>query len=67
MDPVTSGSARRHGVADDAVLLAHRNPVRIFELTMPLGPDRAGRLPKIGMASAEGIGLVVHAVERHAR
>ena len=66
MDPVILASARRHGVADDDVLHAYRNPVRIFEfdeLIMLIGPDKAGRLLEIGMASAEGIELIVHAMQ----
>lgn len=66
MDPVILASARRHGVADDDMLHAYRNPVRIFEfdeLTMLIGPDKAGRLLEIGMVSAEGIELVVHAMQ----
>ena len=66
MDPVILASARRHGVADDDMLHAYRNPVRIFEfdeLTMLIGPDKAERLLEIGMASAEGIEFIVHAMQ----
>jgi hypothetical protein len=31
MDPVILASARKHGVADDDMLHAHRNPIRAFE------------------------------------
>ena len=66
MDPVILAGARRHGVADDDMLHAYRNPVRIFEfdeLTMLIGPDKAGRLLEIGTASAEGIEFIVHAMQ----
>ena len=42
MDPVILASARRHGLRDDNVLHAYRNPIRVFEvddLTMLIGPD----------------------------
>ena len=45
MDPVILGSARKHGVADDDMLHAYRNPIRVFEfdeLTMLVGADAAG-------------------------
>ena len=41
MDPVILHSARKHGVHDDDMLHAYRNPIRIFELddlTMLIGP-----------------------------
>jgi dienelactone hydrolase len=47
MDPVILASARKHGVADDDILHAYRNPIRVFdfdELTMLVGADAAGRL-----------------------
>ncbi len=65
MDPVILGSARKHGVADDDMLHAYRNPIRVFEfdeLTMLVGADAAGRLLEIGTASAEGIEFIVHAM-----
>ena len=39
-------SARKHGVSDDEMLHAYRNPVRVFaldDLTMLIGPDVSGR------------------------
>jgi hypothetical protein len=57
MDPVILASARKHGVADDDMLHAYRNPIRVFEfdeLTMLIGPDPAGRLLEVGTATAEG-------------
>jgi hypothetical protein len=65
MDPVILASARKHGVADDDMLHAYRNPIRVFEfdeLTMLVGADAAGRLLEIGKASAEGIEFIVHAM-----
>lgn len=65
MDPVVLASARKHGVADDDILHAYRNPIRVFEfdgLTMLIGADTAGRLLEIGTAAAEGIEFLVHAM-----
>jgi hypothetical protein len=65
VDPVILDSARRHGLSDDDVLHAHRNPIRVFEvddLIMLIGPDRAARLLEIGVVSAEGLDFIVHAM-----
>ncbi len=44
-DPVILESARRHGVSDEDVQHAFRNPVRTFlvgeDMTMVIGADRA--------------------------
>ena len=64
MDPVILASARKHGVADDDMLHAYRNPIRVFdfdELTMLIGADATGRLLEIGTATAEGIEFILHA------
>jgi hypothetical protein len=65
MDPVILASARKHGVADDDMLHAYRNPIRVFEfdeLTMLIGADAASRLGEIGTAAAEGIEFIVQAM-----
>jgi hypothetical protein len=43
----------------------YRNPIRIFELddlVMLIGPDLSTRLLEIGVATADGIEFVVHAM-----
>ena len=58
-------SARRHGVADEDMLHAYRNPIRVFdvdELTMLIGPSPSGALLEVGVARAEGIEFIVHAM-----
>jgi len=65
MDPVILSSARRHGIRDDNMLHAYRNPIRVFEvddLTMLIGPDESATLLEIGVAHAEGIDFIVHAM-----
>lgn len=65
MDPVVVASARRHGISDTNVLHAYRNPIRIFDLddlTMLIGADEAGLLLEVGVATAEGVDFVVHAM-----
>jgi len=58
-------SARKHGVHDDDILHAYRNPIRVFaldDLTMLTGSDHSARLLEIGVAHAEGIDFIVHAM-----
>jgi hypothetical protein len=65
VDPVILASARKHGISDDDMLHAYRHPIRVFDLddlTMLIGPDTSARLVEIGIAEAEGIEFIVHAM-----
>ena len=65
MEPVVLASARRHGLSDDDILHAYRNPIRVFvfdELTMLIGADRSGRPLEVGTTTAEGVEFVIHAM-----
>ena len=56
MDPVILATARKHGVTDDDMLHAYRNPIRVFaldDLLMLIGADTAGRPMEIGLATAD--------------
>ncbi len=58
-------SARRHGIADEDMLHAHRYPIRVFDLdglTMIIGPDASARLLEVGLTEAEGIEFILHAM-----
>lgn len=65
MDPVIVARARKHGIADNDMLHAYRNPTRVFELDdliMLIGGDESGRMLEVGIAEAEGIEFIVHAM-----
>ncbi len=65
VDPVILDSARRHGVTDEDMLHAYRNPIRVFkpdDLTMLVGAASNGALLEIGVIPAEGIDFIVHAM-----
>ncbi len=69
-EPVILESARRHGIADHDMLHAYRNPIRVFDgddLTMLIGPDQSGQLLEIGVASAEGLDFILHAMPARPR
>jgi hypothetical protein len=70
MDPVILTSARKHGINDNDMLHAYRNPVRVFDLddlVMLIGADEAGRLLEIGVATGEGVEFIVHAMAARPR
>ena len=65
MDPVILASARKHGVTDNDMLHAYRNPIRVFDLddlVMLIGADERGRALELGVATAEGFEFIVHAM-----
>jgi hypothetical protein len=66
VDPVIADSARKHGVADEDMLHAFRNPVRVEYLdeglTMFIGPRRDGnRLLEVGVVDGAEGPVIVHA------
>ena len=65
VDPVVLVSARKHGITDDDMLHAFRNPIRAFaldDLTMLVGADQSGRMLEVGVAMAEGVEFIVRAM-----
>ena len=69
--PVIASSARRHGVSDDDMLHALRNPVRVVEkdegLTMFVGPARDGTPIEVGVADSDSGPIIVHAMRARRR
>ena len=65
MDLVILESARKHGVHDDDILHAYRNPTRVFDLdglTMLIAAATDGQLLEIGVVEGDGIDFIVHAM-----
>jgi len=65
LDPVILASVHKHGIEDEDMLHAYRNPIRVFDLggvVMLIGSDHEGRLLKVGVAEGEGIEFIVHAM-----
>ena len=65
-DPVIAPSALKHGVDEDQILHAYRNPVRIWDLgdgfTMILGPNQAAVFLEVGYVQGEHVHVIVHAM-----
>ena len=58
-------SARKHGIPDSDMLHAYRHPIRVFDmdgLTMLIGADDSGRLLEVGVAVADAVEFIVHAM-----
>lgn len=63
--PITA-SARRHGVADDDIRHALRNWIDVNDedddVTLFLGPDRAGNLIEVGVVADAAGARIIHAM-----
>ncbi len=65
MDPVILANARKHGISDEDMLHAYRNPTRVFivdDLTMLIGGDPTGRPLEIGIVTGDDVEFIVHAM-----
>jgi hypothetical protein len=65
-EPIIADSARRHGVADEDILHAYRNPIRIYELdegfTMIIGTNRTAIVCEVGVVQGATAPVIVHAM-----
>lgn len=65
-EPIIAPSALKHGVDEDQILHAYRNPVRIWDLgdgfTMILGPNQAAVFLEVGYVQGEHVHVIVHAM-----
>jgi len=65
-DPIIAPSARKHGLDDDQILHAYRNPIRVWDLgegfTMVVGANAAALILEVGYIHAETADVIVHAM-----
>lgn len=57
-------------MSDSHMLHAYRYPIRVFamdDLVMLVGADQPGRLLEVGVAEAEGMEFIVHAMPARER
>jgi len=68
-DPVIAPSALKHGLDEEQIIHAYRNPVRVWDLgdgfTMIVGPNEAAIFLEVGYVEGEQVHVIVHAM--HAR
>lgn len=66
VEPIIADSARKHGVSDDDMLHAYRNPIRVFELdesfTMVIGANQAAVIFEVGVVDGAQAPVIVHAM-----
>ena len=65
-DPIIAPSALKHGLSEEEILHAYRNPVRVWDLgdgfTMIVGPNAAGILLAVGYVEGDTAVVIVHAM-----
>jgi hypothetical protein len=70
-DPVVAPSALRHGLSEDEILHAYRNPLRVWDLgdgfTMMIGANAAAIILEVGFVQAETAVVIVHAMRARER
>lgn len=66
MLPLVAPGAEKHGVREESMVHAFRNPIRIESLddgfTMFVGPDLAGNLLEVGVIDSDHGPVIVHAM-----
>lgn len=65
-EPIIAPSAFKHGLSEDDILHAYRNPVRIWDLgegfTMVVGPNQATLFLEVGYIDGEYADVIIHAM-----
>lgn len=65
-EPIIADSARKHGVTDEDMLHAYRNPIRLFELdeglTMIIGANRTAIVFEVGVIQGVTAPVIIHAM-----
>lgn len=71
-EPTIAPSARKHGIEDEDMLHAFRNPVEAWQIdegmVMLVGADRSGSLIEVGVVRADDeTPVIVHALKARPR
>jgi predicted O-methyltransferase YrrM len=65
-DPIIAPSAFKHGLSEDEILHAYRNPIRVWDLgdglTMMIGANAAAIILEIGYIQGHVAVVIVHAM-----
>jgi hypothetical protein len=64
--PIIAPSALKHGLGEEEILHAYRNPVRVWDLgdglTMIVGPNQAAIFLEVGYVDGDTAVVIVHAM-----
>lgn len=70
-DPIIAQSALKHGLAEDEILHAYRNPVRVWDLgdgfTLMIGANAAAIILEVGYVHGSTAVVIVHAMAARER
>lgn len=70
-EPIIAPSAFKHGLSEDDIPHAYRNPVRIWDLgegfTMIVGPNQATLFLEVGYVDGEYADVIIHAMPARER
>ena len=65
-EPILAASAFRHGLSEDEILHAYRNPIRAWDLgdgfTMIIGANQADIVLEVGYIQGSTAIVIVHAM-----
>lgn len=65
-DPIIAQSALKHGLDEDQILHAYRNPIRVWDLgdgfTMVIGANAAAIILEVGYINGQTAVVIVHAM-----
>ena len=66
-DPIIAQSAFKHGLTEDEIRHASRNPIRAWDLgdgfTMIVGPNQAAIFLEVGYVDGDQAHVIVHAMQ----
>lgn len=66
VEPIVARSAFKHGVSEEDILHAYRNPVLVFDLddgfTMIIGANATAIIFEVGVVEGETADVIVHAM-----
>lgn len=66
MDPIAAESALKHGLREEEILHAYRNPIRVWDLgdgfTMIVGAGPAAAVIEVGVVQGDLGVVIVHAM-----
>jgi len=65
-DPIVAPSAFKHGLGEEDILHAYRNPVRVWDLgdgfTMMVGANAAAIILEVGYVEGDMAVVIIHAM-----
>ena len=65
-EPIIASSAYKHGLSEEEILHAYRNPVRVWDLgegfTMMIGANAAAIILEVGYVEGQDAVVIVHAM-----